>query len=286
MRFSVITPSFRSSRWLKLCIPSVDDQDISHEHIVQDSCSNDGTQDWLPHDRRVKACIEKDRGMYDAVNRGLRRATGDFLAYINCDEQYLPGALIRVAEFFDRHPEVDVVFANTIVVDARGEYVCHRQPLIPNEYHIRVSSNLPILTCATFFRRRVVADYGLFFDPNLKDMGDATWLMSLLKARVKMATLNAFTSVFTETGVNMNLLPNAQREKLALYQSAPAWLRLTRPFWIAHHRLRRFVAGHYRAEAFSFSLYTETSPHNRVTRHVQKPTYRWVRPEASPQPAN
>src|SRR5688572_33122025 len=87
MRCSVITPSFRNSRWLKLCIASVADQDIDHEHIVQDSCSDDGTQDWLPHDKRVKAFIEKDKGMYDAVNRGLRRATGEILSYINCDEQ-------------------------------------------------------------------------------------------------------------------------------------------------------------------------------------------------------
>ena len=40
---------------------------------------------------RVRAFVEKDQGMYDAVNRGLRRATGEMLAYLNCDEQYLPG---------------------------------------------------------------------------------------------------------------------------------------------------------------------------------------------------
>jgi glycosyltransferase involved in cell wall biosynthesis len=284
MRISIITPSFRSSRWLELCITSVADQDALHEHIVQDSCSDDGTLDWLPRDSRVKAYVEKDKGMYDAVNRGLRRATGDILAYINCDEQYLPGALRRVADFFNRRADVDVVFANTVVVDTRGEYLCHRQPLIPIRNHSWVSGNLSVLTCATFFRRRVVEDYGLFFDPDLKDASDVTWVMSLLKARVKMATLDEFTSVFTETGANMNLLPNALREKLALFRSAPAWLRLTRPFWIAHHRLRRFAAGHYRAKAFSFALYTQASPHSRVTRHVEKPSYRWVRPEPSPKP--
>ena len=50
--------------------------------------------------RRTAACsafIEKDGGMYDAVNRGYRRAQGDILAYLNCDEQYLPGALKTVA---------------------------------------------------------------------------------------------------------------------------------------------------------------------------------------------
>ena len=114
LKFSIITPSFRNSDWLKLCIASVaDQQDVELEHIVQDSCSDDGTQDWLPHDPRVKAFIEKDGGMYDAVNRGYRRATGDILAYLNCDEQYLPGALAAVREFFEANPEVEVALAGT-----------------------------------------------------------------------------------------------------------------------------------------------------------------------------
>ena len=45
--------------------------------------------------------------MYDAVNRGMRKARGEIIAYINCDEQYLPGALKAVEEFFARNPEVE-----------------------------------------------------------------------------------------------------------------------------------------------------------------------------------
>src|SRR5579859_3783100 len=116
MSFSIVTPSFRNSKWLKLCIASVADQEgVEFEHIVQDSCSDDGTQDWLPRDPRVRAFIEKDTGMYDAVNRGFRRAQGDILAYLNCDEQYLPGALPAVRQFFERHPEIDMVFGDVVV---------------------------------------------------------------------------------------------------------------------------------------------------------------------------
>src|ERR1700685_140160 len=126
MKFSIITPSFRNSNWLKLCIASVvDQQGVEFEHIVQDSCSDDGTQDWLPQDPRVKAIIEKDAGMYDAINRGYRRATGDILAYLNCDEQYLPGALKAVRDFFEANPGVEVALAGTIVIDAGGQYICH-----------------------------------------------------------------------------------------------------------------------------------------------------------------
>ena len=129
MQFSIITPSFRNSEWLKLCVASVADQeDVTLEHIVQDSVSNDGTLDWLPQDPRVAAYIEKDNGMYDAVNRGLRRAKGDILAYINCDEQYLPGALNAVRDFFQNHPGIDVVFADTVVIDSDGEAVARGRP--------------------------------------------------------------------------------------------------------------------------------------------------------------
>jgi len=101
MQISIVTPSFRSSNWLRLCIASVaDQQGVEVEHIVQDSCSDDGTQEWLPKESRVKAFIEKDQGMYDAVNRGFRRSTGQSLAYLNCDEQYLPRALQTVHDSF------------------------------------------------------------------------------------------------------------------------------------------------------------------------------------------
>jgi glycosyltransferase involved in cell wall biosynthesis len=81
MTFSIITPSFRNSAWLKLCAAAAaDQQGVELEHIVQDSCSDDSTQDWLPQDSRVKAFVEKDQGMYDAVNRGFRRVTGEILA--------------------------------------------------------------------------------------------------------------------------------------------------------------------------------------------------------------
>src|SRR5688572_31350980 len=99
MTFSIITPSFRNSEWLKLCVASVADQGVEHEHIVQDGGSDDGTLDWLRIDPRVQAHVEKDAGMYDAINRGLNRATGDIIAHLNCDEQYLPGALPAVEKF-------------------------------------------------------------------------------------------------------------------------------------------------------------------------------------------
>jgi len=274
MKFSIITPSFRNSSWLKLCIASVADQpSVECEHFVQDSCSDDGTQDWLPQDRRVKAFIEKDSGMYDAVNRGYRRATGDLLAYLNCDEQYLPGALQAVHGFFEQHPQIEVALAGTIVTDGEGQYRCHRHSLVPHPQHIWF--RFPVLTSSVFIRRRVIHERGLFFDTRWRDLGDFHWVRALMKNRVPMAVCDAFTSVFADTGENMNLKPNAIREKAETAKMIPGWVRMLKPAWVLHHRLRRLAAGHFNLQPTSYSIYTLRSPEQRVRFEVPNPTAVW-----------
>ena len=274
MRFSVITPSFRNSNWLKLCIASVADQGVACEHIIQDAGSDDETLDWLPNDSRVKAFVEKDRGMYDAVNRGLQRAQGDILSYLNCDEQYLPGALSAVEKFFTQHPRVEMVFADFVVVDADGNYRFHRKVQTPQLYHTWVA-HLQTFTCATFFRRRLITELGLFFDPQFRAAGDAEWMLRLLRQRVPMAVLRGFTSAFTQTGNNLGATPQGHREGEELARSAPWLVRRSKPLLVLHHRLRRLVGGIYFQRPFSYAIYTQAKPQERTTYHVKRPTARW-----------
>jgi len=91
--------------------------------------------------------VESDAGMYDAINRGLKRATGDICAYLNCDEQYLPGTLRRVADYFEQHPEVDVVFGDSIVVDSELEPLAYRRVVMPRRWHTLLRP-LGVLTCS------------------------------------------------------------------------------------------------------------------------------------------
>jgi glycosyltransferase involved in cell wall biosynthesis len=274
VKFSIVTPSFRNSCWLKLCIASVaDQQGVAVEHLVQDSCSDDGTQDWLPNDPRVQSFIEKDTGMYDAVNRGYRRATGDILAYLNCDEQYLPGALARVEKFFAENPKIEAVFAGAIVTDGEGKYLCHRHALLPDpRYAIYKFS---VLTAATFIRRKIVHQRGIFFDPRWRDLGDYHWVMELQRRGVPLAVLDYFTSSFTDTGENMNLKPNARRELAETIAVTPRWVRLLKPAWTIHHRLRRIAGGHFSLKPTSYEIYTPASPERRVHFAVPKPTGIW-----------
>jgi glycosyltransferase involved in cell wall biosynthesis len=274
MRFSVVTPSFRQSQWLKLCVASVADQGMRAEHIVQDACSDDGTLDWLLSDPRVKAFSEKDAGMYDAVNRGLKRASGEILSYLNCDEQYLPGALLAVAEFFVRNPQVELLFGNCVVVDAKGEFICYRKVQKPSKHHIMVS-HLPTFTCSTFFRRSVLEKHNLFFDSRWRDLGDAEWVLRALEKGVRIGILGEFLAAFADTGANMNLGANAEEEKKLLAQKAPAWARKLAAAMVWRHRFNRLLRGAYRQKPFDYSIYTLAASNERVTRHVERPTFIW-----------
>ena len=277
MRFTIVTPSFRSSRWLSLCLASVADQDFEHEHIIQDSCSDDGTQDWLPHDQRVTAIIEKDRGMYDAVNRGWRRAQGDWVAYLNCDEQYLPGTLRRVNDFLAQNPGVDVVFGDTVVVDDQGDYICDRTSLVPQVPHSFVSGTLSFLTASLFLRRQALLEHDLFFNPTMLALGDAEWTIRLVRSGLKMALLGAFTSIFTETGGNLSQRADSLQEKAEFIGTAPSWMRRLARLIVLHFRLRRAWHGAYFCPPYSYAIYTQANPAQRRVFEVKNPTYRWIR---------
>jgi glycosyltransferase involved in cell wall biosynthesis len=260
MRISIITPSFNASRWLKLCIASVADQrGVEVEHIVQDAGSQDGTQEWLPNDSRVRAFIEKDEGMYDAINRGLRRANGDILAYLNCDEQYLPGALLKVQEYFAQHPEIDVLFGDAILVGENGAPLSYRRMVLPISAHVRIV-HLNTLTCATFFRRSVI-ERGHYFDLRWKVIGDAAWMDDLLRERIPMAVLPEPLSAFTFTGANLGASQRGVVEMNAF--RGAAWNAALGPVLSLHHRWRKWLAGAYRPHAVDYGLYTLGSPDRR-----------------------
>jgi glycosyltransferase involved in cell wall biosynthesis len=93
---TVITAVFNGVSTIKRCIQSVVDQDYPYvEHIIVDGGSTDGTIDVLrEYENRIAIWIsEPDHGVYDAWNKGLRLARGEWIAFLGSDDEYLPGAI-------------------------------------------------------------------------------------------------------------------------------------------------------------------------------------------------
>jgi len=251
-----------------------DQKQATIEHIVQDANSDDETSAILHEHPGVRSYIEPDRGMYDAINKGIRKSRGDVISYLNCDEQYLPGAIYSVLQYFEANPDVDVLFCGFIVTNRDGGYICSRNVLRPLAAHTR-TCHLSPFSCGMFFRRQVIEKHGLFFNERFRDLGDADWVLRAIKEKLNMRSMRNLTSVFTETGTNMNLAENARQERLRVFRAASVLEQKTAFLIAFHHRLRRLVRGVYFQKPFAYSIYTLQSPLERVEFQVDHPTSFW-----------
>jgi glycosyltransferase involved in cell wall biosynthesis len=268
VKFTVVTPSFRQLDWLELCIASVADQHgiESVEHIVCDGGSagieefRSKMKDRFPDTTSYKLefVIGPDSGMYDAINKGLRRATGDVCSYLNCDEQLLPGSLASIGEYFAIHAGIDVVFGDTIVVGREGEPLCYWRPYVPSLKHL-AGATLNTLSCSTFFRRSVV-EAGHLFEPQWKVVGDLRWIRGLLEKGRAMACLSKPLAAFTFLGDNLGASGKAREEFEASRESARG---PNRCFRRGLHGIRKLFSGAYVRRKVTYDLFTLSDPTRR-----------------------
>jgi glycosyltransferase involved in cell wall biosynthesis len=243
---SIVTPSFKQVEHLKCCSASVRDQqgEFTFEHLVQDGLSGPELVEWSAQQTFAQVVSEPDGGMYDAINRGFGRAKGEILAWLNCDEQYLPGALANVAEWFDRNPGKDILFGDVVLITSSGEPLSYRKAVLPMRGHIR-SCFLSTYSAATFVRRKVIEN-GYYLDTRFRVIADAVWIDALLKGGFQAGVLNEPLALFTQTGDNLGQSPLAAQESSQWRKECGAGSFWKRNFWSVVHRVRKFLHGAYR----------------------------------------
>jgi glycosyltransferase involved in cell wall biosynthesis len=117
-KLTVITPSLNQVQFLQETLHSVLNQHYPHlEYIVIDGASTDGSVDVIRNHEHYLAywISEPDNGQAHAINKGIARATGDIIAFLNSDDLYLPGAFKAVANHFQSHPFCQWLCGDTIV---------------------------------------------------------------------------------------------------------------------------------------------------------------------------
>jgi glycosyltransferase involved in cell wall biosynthesis len=174
---SIVTPTLNQGQFIEATIRSIKAQTYDHyEHLVIDGGSTDGTLDILrAHEGTypMRWQSEPDRGMYDAVNKGMRQATGDILCYLNSDDLYFPWTLEVVVDAFRRWPGADVVFGDSLGVRADGSEDIRFQPAFRYPFLLYASS---YVQPAVFWRRSVAEETGEF-DASMRLAGDLDyWL--------------------------------------------------------------------------------------------------------------
>jgi glycosyltransferase involved in cell wall biosynthesis len=117
-KLSIITPSFNQAQYLEQTILSVLQQNYEAlEFIIIDGDSTDGSVEVIRgYENQLAFWVsEKDRGQAHALNKGLERATGEIVAYLNSDDLYLPGAFAAVVDYFQKHPDSKWLCGDTVM---------------------------------------------------------------------------------------------------------------------------------------------------------------------------
>ena len=205
MKISVITPNFNGERFLERAIRSVQGQaevGTEVEHILIDGGSRDGSMEIA---RRYAASLarvvsEPDRGPASAINKGLRMASGDVLAWLNADDFYYPGALGRVAAAMDAHRDKALCFGRCRIVaedgrEIRGAITRFKELFFPFSCQFVIQCINYVSQPAMFFRRRAFEAAGALRE-DMRAAWDYEWILRLWRqgggVRVPGAPLAAF----------------------------------------------------------------------------------------------
>ncbi len=200
MKISIITITYNSEKTVEDTICSILSQNlqgIELEYIIVDGKSIDGTLKIVEKykSKIAKVISEKDRGISDAFNKGIKMATGEIIGIINSDDMLLPNALQTLKSYYE--PEVDVYFGNGQRLYSNGT---------TKEY--RANSNLNLLKKgmyldhpSVFVRKSAYEKYG-YFDIHLKCVMDRDLLLRMYLSGAKFKYIDSELTIFRDGGMS------------------------------------------------------------------------------------
>lgn len=211
-KFSIVTPVFNGETVIGDLMHSIVSQDyLEWELIIQDGKSNDKTLEIINSfsDHRIKVLSEEDEGMYDALNKGISRTSGNFIIHLNCDEQLMEGALRKIVDEINSKPQYDVYCFGVLIIDKNREPRVFRSAYPQISLFIKLY-NFDILTAGIVYRKDIFKK--LVFDTEYKTVSDALFFIELLKY-FEIFYSKKYISLFLIEGKNLSLENQAFSER-------------------------------------------------------------------------
>lgn len=217
MKISIITTCYNREATISDAIQSVLAQDYAElEYIIVDGASTDGSLDKIHeaiagHEERVKLISESDHGMYEAINKGIRMATGDYIGLCHSDDiMYANDTVSRVAQQL-KSTQADFLYADGLFVDADNLSRVVRRWMGGRYSRWRVRNGWLPLHPTCYIKKELYTDWGLY-DEQYKIAADTDLLVRyLLRKELKVTYLHEFVTRMRMGGMSTD---NAKRKKM------------------------------------------------------------------------
>ena len=224
---SIVTVVFNDRQHLPATIESVIEQSYPNvEYIIIDGGSTDGTVEAIEqYESHLSYWIsESDRGIYDAMNKGIAQAQGELIGILNSGDRYSPNALQQVARLYRDCPEQLIITGAMIRFDPKTqvEFVQRRQPA---DLAQKINLGMPINHPATFVTKCVYQTIGCF-DPEFKIGGDYDLIYRAYHEGIKFVFTDSVLALMSMGGIS---------EKLAGIR-----IRAREAMQVRQHKLGRF----------------------------------------------
>ena len=186
MKVSIITITYNAARTLQRTLDSMERQSYPDiEHLIIDGASKDDTllmarryQQHSRHDVVIQS--EPDRGLYDAMNKGLQRATGDYLVFINAGDTLYADDTIETVVKASNGNRPAVIYGDTAITDGEGRFLHLRRHRPPETLSWR-SFRQGMLVCHQAFYVRTDIARGIPYNLNYRHSADVDWCIRVMK---------------------------------------------------------------------------------------------------------
>jgi glycosyltransferase involved in cell wall biosynthesis len=198
--FSIITPCFNAAKYIEEAIESVlAQQNVGVEHIVVDGGSNDGTLEILKRYSHLRLISEPDKGMYDAINKGLKMAQGEYIGLLNADDLYPEGSLKQASDAIVKNPGIQALNGGFAVFEGDGkqrQIMRISSSIGTNEFWYRIvqGSTAP----NTWFIHRSVFERLGQYDDRYRIAADREFIMRLALLGVRPLSLPGVNYYFRQ----------------------------------------------------------------------------------------
>ena len=201
MKITIITPTYNQAPFIERTIQSILNQNYTAlEYIIMDGGSTDGTIDILKkYSDRIVWKSEKDKGQSDAINKGLRIATGEIVAFLNSDDTYEPETLTKVSRFFSKNPDIKWVYGKCKIIDINDKEIrwpitLYKNFLLKKYKYSRLLAENFVSQPATFWKKEVHNEIGYFNENEHYCMDYEFWLR--LGARYPAGVIDSYLANF------------------------------------------------------------------------------------------